>query len=496
MPKLRRALRICFLIVPFIFSKVYTQELPKEAKIDTTFMMNIVRELASKEYSGRLPGSVGFNKAASYAAGLFKKYKLRPFNESSYFQYFNVENNEIQSPLKLQLIDKNDNRTDYTAGKDFVCRGFTGNGVYTRDVVFCGYGISYPKQGFDDYANVDVKGKVVMIFKENPKWKFSIEWSPVYPRYKALIATQYGATGVLLVTAPKDASSTQPIGSISTGNITQQNMETTNIHISNKVADDILKQKGYTVKQLQSIIDSTKKPFSFDLDTKVYTEVHTKYTKEMPTMNVVGMIEGNDPVLKNEYLIIGAHLDHVGSQGEELYFPGANDNASGVAAVLQMAKLFSENKSSLKRSVVFILFSDEEQGLYGSWYYVRNPLVPIDNTVAMINLDCVGFGDSIQVGNGTSAPILWQLARNTDMKTDNLMVERTWSGGGADASPFYDKNIPALYFVGTNSYTYLHLPSDKPETLNRVLFKKITKLAYATAWQILTGNYQKEKVIR
>jgi len=482
---------VCFLFV----TGVNAQGSLKEAKVDTAYLMNIVRELCSKEYAGRLPGSIGYNKAASYTAGLFKKYRISPMIETSYFQYFKVENNEILSPLKLQLLNKDESRKEYSPGKDFVCRGFTGTGIYTRDVVFCGYGISYPKQGFDDYANVDVKGKVVMIFKENPSWKFVIDWPPVYPRYKALIAAQYGAVGVMLVSAPKNAKSTQPIGSISIGNITRQNMETTDIHISNSVANDFLKQKGYTIEQLQGIIDSTKKPFSFPLDTKVYAEIHTNYTKEAPTMNVLGMLQGNDSVLKNEFLIIGAHLDHVGSQGDELYFPGANDNASGVAAVMQIAKLLSENKKLLKRSVIFILFSDEEHGLSGSWYYANNPIVPLEKTVAMFNLSGVGAGDSIQVGNGTNAPVLWQMAHDIDKKTDNIMVGRTWAGGGSDASPFYDKYIPALYFVGTNGYQHLHLPSDKPETLNRDLFKKITKLAYATAWQILTGDYQKEKVI-
>ena len=495
MMKFRWLLLLCALVYFPFGNEVNAQGSPKEVKIDTAYLMGIVRELSSKEYAGRLPGSIGYNKAASYTAGLFKKYRISPMIETSYFQYFKVENNEILGPLKLQLINKDDSKIEYTPGKDFVCRGFTGTGIYTTDVVFCGYGISFPKQGFDDYANVDVKGKVVMIFKENPKWKFVIEWPPVYARYKALIAAQYGAKGVMLVSAPKDNKSTQPTGSISIGNIAQHNMETTDIHISNSVANDFLKQKGYTIEQLQNIIDSTKKPFSFPLDTRAYTEVRTNYTKEMPTMNVVGMIQGNDSVLKDEFLIIGAHLDHVGSQGDELYFPGANDNASGVAAVMQMAKLLSENKKYLKRSVIFILFSDEEHGLTGSWYYVNNPIVPLEKTIAMFNLDCVGAGDSIQVGNGKSAPVLWQMAHDIDKRTDNLMVNRTWSGGGSDANPFYDKYIPALYFVSTNGYTHYHLPSDKPETLNRDLFKKITKLAYATAWQILTGDYQKEIVL-
>ena len=486
---------LSLLIIFSVCLKSAAQEVPKKYDVDGKFMMEIVNTLASKEYTGRLPGSEGYNKAATYAAEFFKKYRIRPIDKDSYFQYFNVENNEIKSPLKLQLIGNDGKNTEYKPGKDFVCRGFTGAGVDTADVVFCGYGISLPKQGYDDYADIDVKGKIVMVFKENPTWKFKTEWPSSIPRYKAMIAAQFGAVGVMLVSS-KYADSKKPIGSIATGTMTQHNLQTTNVHISPDVANDFLKQKGYTIDQLQSMIDSIKKPFSLDLGTKVYTEIHTNYTPQKPTMNVIGLLEGNDSILKNEYLIIGAHLDHVGSQGDELYFPGANDNASGVAAVLQMAKLFSENRNLLKRSVVFILFANEEQGLKGSWNYINNPLIPIEKTVAMINLDCIGFVDSIQVGNGKSAPVLWQLARNIDKETDKMMIETTWNGGGADATPFYDKNIPALYFVGSNGYTHLHLPSDTPETINNALLKKITKLAYATAWQIAAGKYKKEKNIR
>jgi len=486
---------LLMLFISCVCLKSIAQELPKKYDVDGKYMMEIISDLASKEYSGRLPGSEGYNKAATYIAEQFRKHRIKPIDKDSYFQYFNVENNEIQSPLKLQMISNDGNNTEFKPGKDFVCRGFTGRGVDTADVVFCGYGISLPKQGYDDYAEMNVKGKIVILFKDNPTWKFKTEWPSSIPRYKAMIAAQYGAVGVMLVSSKYNASR-QPIGSIATGTMNQHNLETTSIHITPEVANNFLKQKGYNIDQLQSIIDSTKKPFSLDLGIKAYTEIHTKYTQQKPTMNVVGMLEGNDSILKKEYLIIGAHLDHVGSQGNDLYFPGANDNASGVAAVLQMAKLFSENRYLLKRSVIFVLFANEEQGLKGSWHYINNPLAPLENTVAMINLDCIGFGDSIQVGNGKSAPLLWQLARNLDKENDKMMIEATWNGGGADATPFYDKNIPALYFVGSNSYSHLHLPSDTPETINNALLKKITKLAYATAWQIAASKYKKEKNIR
>ena len=132
---------------------------------------------------------------------------------------------------------------------------------------------------------------------------------------------------------------------------------------------------------------------------------------------------------------------------------------------------------------------------------VQNILLKIlkidkDKIIAMFNLDCIGYGDSIQVGNGKSSPELWNLARKIDKENFNLVVEDTWSGGGADLTPFYEKGIPGLYFVSKYSYEHLHLPTDTPETLNPVLFENIVKLAYLTAREVADGNYKREEVIK
>ena len=210
-------------------------------------------------------------------------------------------------------------------------------------------------------------------------------------------------------------------------------------------------------------------------------------------MNVIGLLEGSDPILKDEYLVIGAHLDHVGSQAG-LLFPGANDNASGSAAIIELAKAFQLDGTKPKRSILFVLFASEEQGLFGSKYFVENMKINPDKIVAMFNLDCIGYGDSIQVGNGKTSPGLWSLTRNIDNENFNLLIEDTWSGGGADLTPFYEKGIPGLYFVSKYSYDHLHLPTDTPETLNPDLFEKIVKLAYLTATDVADGNYKREAV--
>ncbi|MCW9066458.1 MAG: M20/M25/M40 family metallo-hydrolase [Ignavibacteriaceae bacterium] len=270
-------------------------------------------------------------------------------------------------------------------------------------------------------------------------------------------------------------------------------MDFPQLQISIEVANNLLSRSGFSLNECQSKIDESKTPKSFITENKVEIKVQAEYEAFAKTMNVVGLLEGSDPVLKDEYLIIGAHLDHVGSQAG-LFFPGANDDASGSAAAIQLANAFKLCNTKPKRSVLFVLFASEEQGLYGSKYFVENMKIDTEKVVAMFNLDCVGFGDSIQVGNGKSSPELWKVVNELDEGNFNLMVEDTWSGGGADLTPFYEKSIPGIYFVSKYSYDHLHLPTDTPETLNPSLYERLVKLAYLTAREIADGNYKREVV--
>ena len=453
-----------------------------------------VRILTSPDFDGRLPGSEGYNKAAQFVADRFYNLGLIPAGEGNYFQYFNVEYNKIESPAIFKTIVAGDT-INYTLGKDFVLRGFTGSNSFTLPVVFCGYGISRPDLHYDDYAGINVKNKIVMVFKQNPKWKNDEkDWGTNYPREKSLVAKKYGAKGILFVSLPNDEKPQPLIGSAMHGE-GEQPEDFPQLHISLDAANKLISRTGFSISDCQTKIDEKKKPLSMNLVTRAAIEVNATYEKNARTMNVVAMIEGSDPKLKNEFVIIGAHLDHVGSQAG-LLFPGANDNASGSAGVLEIAKAFVKGGIVPKRSVIFVLFASEEQGLNGSKNFIEKWTQGYNNITAMINLDCIGYGDSIKVGNGKSAPKLWEIANQIDNTSFNSMVESTWNGGGADATPFYEKGIPCLYFVTTNSYEHLHLPSDKVETLNPVLYEKAVRLAHLTALEIVNGNYEREEIIK
>ncbi|HMN22981.1 MAG TPA: M20/M25/M40 family metallo-hydrolase [Ignavibacteriaceae bacterium] len=453
-----------------------------------------VRILTSPDFDGRLPGSEGYNKAAQFAADKFYELGLLAAGDGDYFQYLNVEYNKIKSPAIFKSI-VDDDTINYTIGKDFVLRGFTGSNSFTFHVVFCGYGISRPDLYYDDYAGINVKNKIVMVFKQNPTWKNNDkDWGTNYPREKSLVAKKHGAKGILFVSLPNDTKPQPLIGSVLHGE-GEQPIDFPQLQISFDIASKLLSKTGFTISDCQTKIDEKKKPLSMNLTTKAQIEVNAVYEKNARTMNVVAMIEGSDPKLKEEYVVIGAHLDHVGSQAG-LLFPGANDNASGSAGVLEIAQAFVKGGIVPKRSVIFVLFASEEQGLNGAKHFIESWIKGYDKITAMINLDCVGYGDSIQVGNGKSAPVLWQIANQIDETSFNSMVDRTWSGGGADATPFHEKGIPCLYFVTTNSYDHLHLPTDTFETLNQTLYEKVVRLAHLTALEVVNGNYQREEIIK
>jgi hypothetical protein len=456
-------------------------------------LLKTVSILTSRDFDGRLSGSEGYNKAANFIVKRFAEIGLTPAGENGYFQYLNVEYNKIDTPAVLKLI-AGSNIISYEHGKDFIIRGFSGSNNLTLPVIFCGYGLSRTDLGYDDYENRNVKDKVVLVFKHNPSWKINDhDWGNGNPREKSLIAKKHGAKGILFVSLPNETKPQPLIGSVMHGD-GEQPIDFPQLHISIDVANDFLNRTGMTINECQSRIDERKKPFSINLMTKASVGVNAKYVKSAKTKNVIGLIEGSDETLKKEFLVVGAHLDHVGSQAG-LLFPGANDNASGSAGILEIAETLMKSKTKPKRSVLFVLFASEEQELFGSKHFVKSWKKGYDKITAMLNLDCVGYGDSIQVGNGKSSPELWKIAGEEDEQHFKFMVDETWSGGGADASPFHEKGIPCLYFVTTNSYEHLHLQTDKVETLNPELFEKVVRLAYITAKEIATGKYERELIV-
>lgn len=462
--------------------------------VETENLKNTIDYFCSPRLNGRLSGQPGYDMAAEFAAEKFAGYGLIPLTGKDFFQYFSIETNQVLKGAEFYSLC-NGVKKNYKLGEDYIFRGFTGSGNLTdKEVAFCGYGFSRPELGFDEYSGIDVTGKVVIVFKQNPGWQINkTSWGNGYPREKALTAFEKGAVGIIFVSLPNVPSPQAAIGSILDGEGIQ-NEYFPMLHLELKNIHDFLEGTGFSISQLQSVIDSTRKPFSVELKTRTGIFVKTDYLKDSRTMNIAGLLEGSDPELKDEYIVVGAHIDHVGGQGGEVYFPGANDNASGSAAVLEAARILAGFRGELKRSVIFVLFASEEIGLNGSSHFVKNSPVPLNKITAMMNFDCVGSGDSIQIGNGKSCPVLWSITKELDDKGSKLMIDRTWGGGGADATPFHIAGIPSLYFVSFFSYDHLHKTSDLPENLNYSLLKEIAELGIATVLKISGDEYTKEVI--
>jgi len=461
------------------------------AVISEAALLADVGHLASPELDGRVAGSAGYWQAARWAADRFAALGLQPGGDDGYFQRLTCEHNEFMAPPRLRIMAAGGATRECVLGPEFLARGFSGSGEVDAEVAFVGYGLSAAERGYDDYAGLDVAGKIVLCFKRNPVWNPDGEpwpWESSTPRAKSATAAAHGAVALLWfeVPAPGETVGRPPIASVMHGPGPQP-AGFPQLEISEAVADQLLGGAG-EARRLRDLVDGDRTPRSRPLGSRAELAVQAAYDPARATCNVVAILPGSDPQRRDQTLLIGAHLDHVGRQSPTVYFPGANDNASGSAAVLRLAEAFASAGVAPARTVVFVLFSGEEAGLEGARHHVSAPARPLADTVAMFNLDCVACGDSIKVGSGESSPELWALARRLDAENAGLMVAATWAGGGADATPFHDAGVKTLYWVTTNSYAHLHVAGDQPETLNGPLYAELVRLAFRTAWAVANDD--------
>lgn len=459
-----------------------------ESKVSTDSLLKYVLYLSSDQMEGRLPGTEGYELASAYVIHNFSRWGIQWFSSiGSYKQIVPLENNIISGPCIFQIQHYQKGNIDLQLGKQYNFRGFTGSGDMTIETVFCGYGLH--NNEYSDYKNIDVKGKAVLIFKGNPDFSNGKTYEPFSIRNRAQIAKDQGASAVIFIPIP-GTERPGPIGSVMCGEgnyIPDMPL----IQIDPQTTEFLFDGCQISLQEAYLNLKTSGVPQSTNLLSKIYVHVQTRYLESIEAFNIIGYIEGADPLLKSEYIFLTAHLDHVGSQCDVIY-PGANDNASGSAAVMEMARLFSKIRQ--KRSIVFCLLTAEEQGLFGAKYLASHLPVDTNKIIAVFNFDCIAVGDSIQIGNGLTCPGLFDIVKSQDDR--HLVISDTWKGGGADLTPFSELQIPGLYFVSKYSYTHLHLPSDKIETLNPELFSTIVQLGFLTTINISEGKYKREKPIQ
>jgi len=467
---------LCLFIV-----RVYSQD--QEKAIRTTFhsisshdLLNYAAELSSEKYHGRLSGSPGYEAAASWVAEQLKQAGVKVgLADKSYFQWFPNAYSDVLSPGSITLLPGNNNQSkEYRFPDDFYPGSNSASGTVSGEVVYVGFGISAPELNYDDYRNIDVKGKIVLMetgVPYNGNDSTLKKWEPYsYHRYKFKRAHELGAAGLLYIGKIANPNTSYLEGFIYA-------------HISDSVAEQLFSGTSQKYAETHAAIAKNIQPKSFLLNKKVNISASTNYFPDSRSCNVIGMIEGSDPILKNEAIIIGAHLDAVGSPG--CLFPGALDNASGSADILAAAKALASSEVKPARTVIFVFFGGEECGLYGSKKYVESPVWPEEKIICMINLDMVGNGTGFQLANGKSFPEFLThfteandkfLHRNLKASEVHINYGRPRTDGAIFEKAGY-KTL-SLYTSGTVKPVYYHAPLDNTDALTPEIMEDAAKLLY------------------
>ncbi len=459
-------------------------------------MKQAVEYLASDELEGRGVGSKGLVDAGDYVAHTFASLGLQPVpGLDGYFQKFDMVTAVAPDPkTSLTLGDKT-----YEIGKDYAVASFSGEGTFQGPLVFVGYGISSKEHSYDDYASIDVKGKVVLAMRFEPHNESGTsrfakdDWSTeaVLSR-KAKVAAEHGAIALVLVNPPTfhPVDILLPFSRQFPGGKAPIPV----VQVKEPVAEAWLKQaKAQELKGLQGAIDKETHPDSLALaDIAVKGTIAIQRT-EKPVRNVVGMIPGKGPHA-DEYVVIGSHYDHLGhggsgslAPGSHAIFHGADDNASGTAMMLALADRFAR-RGPQERTLIFAAWTAEETGLIGSQHFVSNPPIPLDHIAANLNLDMVGRvrNNILYIGGAGTAPAFDKLLVEAD-KGLPFQIKSFGRGGygPSDHMSFAMHKIPVLFFFSGMHADY-HRPSDTSDKVNYASMEDVAKLGERLASELVT----------
>lgn len=464
----------------------------KNADITKGELKEYISFLASDSLKGRKPGTPEGVAAANYIGDYFKSIGFKSFGKS-YYQYFDVVTETTAAKDNyLKVGDFSANST-----KDYIPLTFSSNAEVAAEVVFAGFGFDIDEEGlkWDDYADIDVKGKWVLVLRADPELdNADSKFIPyVNERSKVLTAKEKGAAGIIFVSGVKFDKRDQLIKMVA--DQTESNLGIPALHVKRTVANKILEKSGKTIEELEKSLNTNKKPQSFECKTKVSALSKVNF-KKVKTQNVVAYLKGSDKNLRNEYILIGGHYDHLGFGGptsssrmpdSNAVHYGADDNASGIASIMELAEKLAKNKKKLKRSVIVMAFGAEEIGILGSKFFTANPAVDLKNVKTMINIDMVGrLKESKELfvgGVGTSTEseeLLNSLIGKRDLK-----LGVSYNGfGPSDHASFYIENIP-VFFFSTGAHADYHTPLDVVEKINFEGLKLLDDYIYDLSFNIL-----------
>ena len=482
------------------------------AGITATDLESYLTILAADNMEGRETGTKGQRKAADYIAGQFESFGLPKIGENdTYFQKI------AYTAVSWTDIQLNISKKEYRHLWDYY--SFPGTNSHlpsfeSDEVIFLGYGID--DANYSDYKGVDVKGKTLLVYPGEPLNEDSIsyvtgkkelsEWSGNY-RKKLEAAYNNGAAMILLIDADIKRSIADnrrlmlsPRLRIGEGEKPEE-MYANNIFISSTIAAEIMGGKKKKVIKLRDKILKTGKPHNFRIKRKVKI-IQEKRKRQILGSNVLGYIEGSDPNLKDEVVVVSAHYDHLGRRNQDIY-NGADDNGSGTSTVIEVAQALAKAKEKgegPRRSVLCILVSGEEKGLLGSKYYVENPLFSLEKTVADVNVDMVGRVDQKHaedpnyiyvIGSDRLSTELHSINEAMNQQHTQLELDYTYNAENdpnryyyrSDHYNFAERGIPSIFYFNGTHVDY-HQITDTVDKINFTKMEKIAKLVFYVTWEL------------
>lgn len=466
--------RINLLIILLLSFIVFDYQAIANDDITPKELKKHVKYLSSDRLEGRKPGTKGEKLAARYIKKQFRRNRLKLFGSRGLQKL----------DILTDIIPSADNSLEFRGTKcrqysDFIPVSFSGNSSLSAQAVFVGYGFDIDSKDFqwESYEGINIKDKWAIILIGEPKVSqrpnpFSGQNSL---RSKALRAKAKGAAGVIFVSGPRINK--------------EDNLEKLNIRdakisvdfpviqITRRAANSLIRSALQDIDEIENEIHKSFEPAAFYVSDEITSNIKLEKVYK-PAMNVIGIMKGSDPILRDEYIVVGAHFDHLGYGGPGsgsrmkdtiAVHNGADDNASGVATMLEIIQKFAKERKEIKRSIIFAAFTAEEIGLLGSSKFVENPPVALGKIKFMINFDMIGRIDSSEKnlnisGTGTAAGLVDIIEKSNENNILKLNLNTQGFGPG-DQSSFYAKDIPVLSFYGDPHADY-HTPFDDFDKLN------------------------------
>ena len=464
--------------------------------------------LAGPECEGRGLQTDGIKKAGDYIAKRFEEMGLKPGNKDSYFQEFKVRGmSKLLAPAKIAVT--RDGKTTELDLKQATPSGMSSNTKAQGGLVFVGHGITTDDKKYDDYAGVDVAGKWVIVVRRTPRYGDKDKPFTEADKYAPFVAKlenaeKHKVAGVLLVNDVKSAEKADDLMPF----LATASGKSGNFPVFNVKRELIEEWIGKKLAPIEAEIAKELKPQSFEVK-GVTLEGETKIERsDILTRNVIGLMPGKGP-LAGEYVVVGGHYDHLGkgefgtlAKGSKDVHFGADDNASGTTGMLELARRLTSDKDYQGRSIIFMGFSGEERGLLGSAHYCKEPIFPIDKTVAMVNLDMIGRltankdtgKEPLEIGGVGTAKEFEKLIDKAN-KPFGFDLKKSNSGfGPSDHSSFYSVKVPVFFFF-TGLHPDYHKPTDTPEKINLEGMKRVVDMAETVTREMATVEHKPEYLV-